>query len=39
MTVQGYKFPNVLKNTTVLNRIKNFAISNALEIGKELLIQ
>ena len=39
ITAQGYEFLDVLKNDTVLNKIKNFAISNAWEIGKQLLVQ
>lgn len=39
ITAQGYEFLDVLKNDTILNKIKNFAISNAWEIGKQLLVQ
>lgn len=39
ITAQGYEFLDILKNDTVLNKIKNFAISNAWEIGKQLLVQ
>lgn len=38
LTSRGYEFLDMLKNETVFNKIKNFAISNAWDIGKELLI-
>ncbi len=39
ITAQGYEFLDILKNDTVLNKIKNFAIKNAWEIGKQLIIE
>lgn len=39
ITAQGYEFLDVLKNDTILKKIKNFAMKNALEIGKQLIIE
>lgn len=39
ITAQGYEFLDVLKNDTVLKKIKNFTIKNALEIGNQLIIE
>ena len=39
ITAQGYDFLDVLKNDTILKKIKNFAIQNAWEIGKQLIIE
>lgn len=39
ITAQGYEFLDILKNKTIFNKIKDFAISNAWEIGKQLLVQ
>lgn len=39
ITAQGYEFLDILKNDTVLNKIKTFAIKNAWEIGKQLIIE
>jgi hypothetical protein len=38
MTANGYEFLYVLKKDTVFNKIKDFAISNAIDIGKQLLV-
>ena len=38
LTAKGYEFLDVLKNDTILNQIKDFAISNAWEIGKQMLV-
>ena len=38
LTSRGYEFLDILKNDTIFNKIKNFAISNAWDIGKQLLI-
>lgn len=38
LTAKGYEFLDVLKNDTILNKIKDFAISNAWEIGKQMLV-
>lgn len=38
LTAKGYEFLDILKNKTVFNKIKDFAISNAWDIGKQLLI-
>lgn len=38
MTANGYEFLDVLKNDTVFNKIKDFSFSNALDIGKQLLV-
>lgn len=39
ITAQGYEFLDVLKNDTVLNKVKNFALPTAFELGKQFLIQ
>lgn len=39
ITAQGYDFLDILKNDTALNKIKDFAISNALYIGREIIIR
>lgn len=39
ITAQGYEFLDVLKNDTILKKIKNFAMKNALEIGKQLIVE
>lgn len=39
ITAQGYEFLDVLKNDTILKKIKNFAVKNALEIGKQLIVE
>ena len=38
MTAKGYEFLDMLKQDTVFNKVKNFTITNAFEIGKQLLI-
>lgn len=38
MTAKGYEFLDMLKNETIFNKIKNLAISNALDIGKQMLV-
>ena len=39
ITANGYEFLDILKNDTILNKIKHFAIQNAWEIGKQLIIE
>lgn len=39
ITAQGYAFFDVLKNDTAFNKIKDFAISNAMYIGREIIIR
>ena len=39
ITSRGYEFLDVLKNDTAFNKIKKFALSNALEIGKKVLVE
>lgn len=39
ITSQGYEFLDILKNDTVLNKIKNFALPMAFEFGKQLILQ
>jgi hypothetical protein len=39
LTAQGYEFLDMLKNQSVLNKIKSYGVSTALELGKELLKQ
>ena len=39
ITAKGYEFLDILKNDTILNKVKNFAIKNAWEIGKQLIIE
>lgn len=38
LTARGYEFLDILKNDTIIKKIKNFAVSNAWEIGKQMLI-
>lgn len=38
ITAQGHEFLDMLKNDTVFNKIKNFALPNAFDIGKQILI-
>lgn len=38
LTAQGYDFLDILKNDTAFNKVKNFAVSNAIDIGKQVLI-
>ena len=38
MTAKGYEFLDMLKNETIFNKIKNLAISNALDVGKQMLV-
>ncbi|MCM1338949.1 MAG: DUF2513 domain-containing protein [Muribaculaceae bacterium] len=37
MTARGYEFLDVLKNDTVLNKIKNYTLSTAYNIGTQCL--
>lgn len=39
LTAQGYEFLDVLKNDTAFNKVKDFAISNAIDIGKQIIVQ
>lgn len=39
ITAQGYEFLDILKNDTAFNKIKDFAISNAIDIGKEIIVK
>ena len=39
ITARGYEFLDILKNDTVFNKIKSFALSNAYEIGKKIIIE
>lgn len=39
LTSKGYEFLDVLKNDTAFNKIKNFALSNALDIGKQIIVE
>ncbi len=38
ITSHGYEFLDVLKNDTILKKVSKFALSNAWDIGKQLLI-
>lgn len=38
ITARGYEFLDMLKQDTVFNKIKNFTVSNAFDIGKQMLI-
>ena len=38
LTAKGYEFLDLLRNEKVFNKIKDFSISTALEVGKSLLI-
>lgn len=37
LTAKGYEFLDLLRNDTIFNKIKNFSVATAIEIGKELL--
>ena len=39
ITAQGYEFLDILKNETAFNKVKNFAINTAIEIGKQIIIK
>ena len=39
LTAHGYEFLDVLKNDTAFNKVKDFAISNAIDIGKQIIVQ
>ena len=39
LTAKGYEFLDLLRNDNVFNKIKDFSISTALEIGKSLIIK
>lgn len=39
LTSKGYEFLDVLKNDTAFNKIKNFALSSALDIGKQIIVE
>lgn len=39
ITAQGYEFLDILKNNTVLNKLRDFTISNVLYIGREIIIR
>lgn len=39
LTAKGYEFLDLLRNDSVFNKIKNFSIATALEIGKDILIK
>lgn len=39
LSMKGFGFLRMLKNDTVFNKIKNFAFSNAIEVGKQILIK
>lgn len=39
LTSYGYEFLDVLRNDTVLNKVKSFALPTAFEVGKQLLVQ
>lgn len=38
ITSRGYEFLDVLKNDTILKKVSKFALSNAWDIGKQLLM-
>lgn len=38
LTASGYEFLDILKNDTIFKKIKDYAIPNAIEIGKQLLV-
>lgn len=37
LTQRGYEFRDILNNQRILNKVKDYGISTALELGKELL--
>ncbi len=39
LTDEGYEFLDTLNNQTIFNTVKDFSISAAMEVGKELLIK
>ena len=39
LTAQGYEFLDVLNNDTAFNKVKDFAIANAIDIGKQIIVQ
>lgn len=39
LTVKGYEFLEILKNDTLFQKIKNYVLTIALEVGKEILIK
>ena len=39
LTQQGYEFLEILKQKTIVEKIKNLSISSAIEIGKPLLVE
>lgn len=39
LTARGYEFLDILKQDTIFNKIKDHAISTAIEVGKSLLIE
>lgn len=39
ITAQGYDFLDMLKNDTVFNKVKDFTLSNAVTIGREIIIR
>ena len=38
ITTKGYEFLDILKNDTAFNKVKDFAISNAIDIGKQIVV-
>lgn len=38
LTARGYEFIDILKNKGIFNKIKDFSVATALEIGKAALI-
>ena len=38
LTNRGYGFLEILNEKTVFNKVKNFSLSTALDVGKSLLI-
>ncbi len=39
LTAKGYEFLDLLMHDTVINKIKDFSISTAIEVGKQILIK
>ena len=39
LTAQGYEFLEILKNDTAFNKVKDFALNTALDIGKQIIVK
>jgi len=39
LTAKGYEFLEILKNDTAFNKVKDFALNTALDIGKQIIVK